>query len=57
MFRPIMAAKITRKLSAASVEPVLRDAVVASTAGKKKVWDYIRKNDLRDKVKKPLVLR
>jgi upstream activation factor subunit UAF30 len=49
-----MATKITRKPEAASVKPVTADAA-ASTVGKKKVWDYIKKNSLQDKAKRPLI--
>ena len=48
MLRSNMATKITRKPTAASVKPVAADAA-ASTVGKKKVWDYIKKNTLQDK--------
>ena len=53
-----MAKKIARKPNAAFLKPVQPDAVLAVIVGSKplprteltkKLWDYIKKNDLQDK--------
>lgn len=55
MLRSTMATKITRKPNAAPMKPVTADAGAAPTVGKKKVWDYIKKNNLQDKAKKAMI--